>query len=508
MYSILLVDDEILELETLRDFVDWQSMGIKVIGTARNGRSALEKARELKPDIIITDVRMPIMDGIEFSRNFREFNKTTKLIFLTGYDDFNYVKSALQVSASNYILKPFTMEELNETIDKIIKELDSDKLSYSSVKVYIENRLKYLLSLATKEEAAKIVEELKTAGKHDLTSFNYNLMIAYCDIKTAEKWKDIVSSIDADGQVILENSHCTILLNSDKLKANGLNIKGFAEELRNKALEAGSEYADILYSDKELTFQVLREEYKRLVEHRDEIFFYCKNNCVLNSSLLNDYPGEDIKLDSIENRLTEAIFGYDKEKVKLVLEEYFNFAIRNKIRKSIVMESTFNILLFLWEEFFRHNPEIALDSIGKNELWNKLISCRNIYSMLKFTLSQTDKISEYLIVKHKDKNQYVVDKIIKFVENNFHKQITINDVAANVYLSPNYVRNIFKEKTGETFLEYLTDYRLKKAAELLKDKSLKVYEVSNMVSYENVSYFCSIFAKSYGVSPNEYRNKY
>lgn len=116
MFSILLVEDEKLELETLRDYVDWKKLGASKVYTARNGRTALECLEEHEPDIMITDIQLPVMNGIELTKRAREEGFRCKIVFLTGYDHFDYVKSAFQVQAVDYILKPFRVEEIEALI--------------------------------------------------------------------------------------------------------------------------------------------------------------------------------------------------------------------------------------------------------------------------------------------------------------------------------------------------------------------------------------------------------
>ena len=117
MYSILLVEDEKLELETLRDYVDWKKLGIGPVYTARNGKRAMECMEKYAPDIVITDVQMPVMNGIQFSRQLIEEGYTSKIIFLTGYDDFEYIKAAFEVHAVDYLLKPFMVEDVEVCIE-------------------------------------------------------------------------------------------------------------------------------------------------------------------------------------------------------------------------------------------------------------------------------------------------------------------------------------------------------------------------------------------------------
>ena len=135
MFSILLVEDEKLELETLRDYVDWKRLGASRVHTARNGRTALECLEEYDPDIMITDIQLPVMNGIELSKRAREEGHACKIVFLTGYDNYEYMKSAFQVQAVDYILKPFRVDEVEALIVRIREQLERERVAERSVEL-------------------------------------------------------------------------------------------------------------------------------------------------------------------------------------------------------------------------------------------------------------------------------------------------------------------------------------------------------------------------------------
>ncbi|MCM8710735.1 response regulator [Clostridium sp. SYSU_GA19001] len=505
MFSVLLVDDEILELETLRDYVDWNSLGVQVVATARNGKEALEKACKYKPDIIITDIKMPIMDGIEFTKGLRKQNINSKIIFLTGYDDFTYAKNALKVNAIDYILKPVDMNELKDVILKAKKDLEKDKLSAHSLKVFIQNCFYKLLHEDEPSKIVSIISDIKTDSSHDFASFSYYVININSKQKVLNLIENFIYSFDEHAQLIEENCTCTIIIRTDKHHTSSL--EEFISFLKYKLDINQCFNASIIYSDFKSTLTELANTFNSLIYARENVFYLGKNSIIKASKNFNKKTTE-YSTPSIDKELSSAIFSYDKGIVYKVINEYIKLLTDKKYPKASVIQSVYNLLVFIWDNFLIQNPEISKTHASKNELWEKLSICEDINDVKLIIFDYTEKIVDYLLIKKKDKNQYVVDKIFNFIDKNYHKPITIDDIAKEVYLSSNYIRSIFKEKTGETILEYLTNYRLKKASELLKNKSLKVHDISNMVGYENVSYFCTIFAKKFGASPNDYRKKY
>jgi two-component system response regulator YesN len=285
MYKLLIVDDEILELETLRDYIDWGSLDISVAATAKNGRDALSKAAECKPDIIITDIKMPIMDGIEFTKQLRQFNKTSKLIFLTGYDDFSYVKSALNVNAFDYILKPFSTTELYDVINRVKTSLEEDILKQNSIKLFIENRFQRLLNSSEETTVHETMLELKKLEYHDFTSYTYNLLLINDPSDSITECKKLIYSLDSNAQIIKIDSFFAVIINTSVSRA--LEINQVISKIQNSILE-NTNSVSIIYSDAELKLEELGAYYKKLIMFKD-LLFYLGKDCILNVSEIQYY---------------------------------------------------------------------------------------------------------------------------------------------------------------------------------------------------------------------------
>lgn len=179
MLRILLVDDEPLELQALRDHVDWASLGISHVDTAKNGKAAYDSILEQEPDIVITDVHMPVMDGITLARKIHELNQHIKIIFLSGYDDFSYVQSALQLGASDYLLKPFTSEDIENVIRKV-KEARNRDLLFSHSLETLEQQLLERLCLEGEAQQPVLLEELSRTRQLSSGLDQYGMAVFFC----------------------------------------------------------------------------------------------------------------------------------------------------------------------------------------------------------------------------------------------------------------------------------------------------------------------------------------
>jgi YesN/AraC family two-component response regulator len=161
MYSVLLVDDEKLELDTLQHYFRTEPINIHITGTAKNGRDALLKIEQLKPDIILTDVRMPIMDGLELAKQVRERYPQIKLVFLSGFDEFAYIKAALMLEAVGYLLKPVDPIELQSVMNKVIVKFETEQINATSSIALQENLLKKLLVETQEDKQSKLIQQMK-----------------------------------------------------------------------------------------------------------------------------------------------------------------------------------------------------------------------------------------------------------------------------------------------------------------------------------------------------------
>ena len=210
MLKILLVDDEPLELQALREHVDWEGLGIGRVDTAKNGRAAYEKILEQEPDIVITDVSMPVMDGITLAAKIHELNQRIKVIFLSGYDDFSYVQSALQLGASDYLLKPFTPEDIAKVIRKVKDALNRDLLFSHSLET-LEQQLLERLCLEGESQQPVLLEELSRTRQLSSGSDRYG-MLAFFSVSGSALPDHLLKNIPSIQAAWMEGDRLGIIL--------------------------------------------------------------------------------------------------------------------------------------------------------------------------------------------------------------------------------------------------------------------------------------------------------
>jgi two-component system response regulator YesN len=239
-----------------------------------------------------------------------------------------------------------------------------------------------------------------------------------------------------------------------------------------------------------------------------DLRFYLGKGTIIQSTYADDdFTNNDILLPEFKKALLDAIKFTNKKEAVDILENYYNSISEIRLSQNTAQISSLNLIATVYENFFKQNENLDLTS-NKSQPPDIIMFHDTLQGIRDYIIGIVSSLIDYLIGKHTDKNKYIIERVFKIIEESYHKPITVEDISREVYLSPNYLRTVFKEKTGETILGYLTHFRMDRAAELLKDGSKKVHEVAISVGYENVSYFCSIFSKYKGITPNEYRKNF
>lgn len=499
MYRILLVEDEKIELETLRDYIDWEKNGISQVYTARNGKRALECIEEYMPEIILTDIQMPGMNGIELAQTVVERGYGCKIIFLTGYDDFSYVKAAFQVSATDYLLKPFTVEEVERCLAKVREELERTEVINWSRKTAAGKLLEQ--ALREKIQPEELDKKCMGVWNKKAKELQYGTLAVYGRLQETiiQKLRDTFSGI----QYVYSEEWLSIVLLASYIpvKDTAVRIWNFLKEEEQKDYAVG-------WSNIQTGMPYLYAVAQKYRQCKDKAFFMEPQALFA----LEDQDGKTvaftepdrIKFQEMLSVLCRQI-GMGKERESLaVLEEYLQL-LKEQDRNLCVREG-YSLYLGLRNHLVLEDAMLEKWMAQKGEMLEKQILEADSFQSMK------EEIRKYILhmlsffqKQQENPAYYAVSQVKGYLQEHCSEPIDIEKIAGNVGLSPNYLRSLFKEATGKTILEYSTELRMQKAAELLKDKSQKVRSVSLAVGYENVSYFGVVFQKRFGVTPNEYR---
>jgi two-component system response regulator YesN len=520
LYNIVLVDDERFELDTLEKYVPWEKMGFKIVGTAKNGREALSKIGELMPDIVITDVKMPLMDGVELARILRGLHPHLKIIFLSGYDDFSYVKSALEAEASGYLLKPLNMDELTNLMHKVKMKCLEEQLVKQSARTLAIQYVKDLLNEKQQPIRSLKIEQIQSLGLELLSSvagkYSYSL-ITIDEYPTLQKYS-------VNGQAIIEGIHIKIeqLALQYKVLAVMLNDRQYLVistrdplkdilQWQQELKEASNWITLCSYPDK-VHLENLYNVYLDLLRRRDHhVLLYGAGHFIVADPIKStefDFNPKLINAPSIDLLHAYIQQGNQAYKVDEWLKQFFEFHV-NGLENSTdsVIKVCYELLDHLYSIYVVPLAGVMYPIEDKTNLYNKLSIVESIpmveNTIRQFVLQLLDAVSHL----EKDKHTSTIRQIRELIEREYAHPLTIEYLAERVYISPNHLRTVFKEHTGNTILEYITDVRLNHAVEMLNDGSLKIHEIAAQVGYVSSSHFCAVFLKKRGLTPNQYRNQ-
>jgi len=521
MYSIVLADDERLELEMLKNFVPWEKLGFQVVGTAKNGREALARVGDLMPDVVLTDVKMPLMDGVEFARIARGLLPRLQIVFLSGHDDFAYVKSALQVEAVGYLLKPLNLNELIELMEKVKTRCIAErrvKLSSRALAVqYVKDLLREEQPLMRKNKA----EEIRSLDLKSLRSasgrYAYSL-ITIDEYPTLTKYVENGAAIAAgiaDAVERLADTHEALLVPIDESRRLAISVREPLQDALQWYEELASLTQRITFcsSSRQAPLEEVFEVYRELLHARNRhVLRYGTGQFIVADS------ADDDSADAGGNRPAEAplpaasLHAYIRQGQADDALRYvsaFFSELTESLNESIkpLEQACMALLDQLYAELVTPYAAIRKQIEDKSAVFGRLSYIESAPVMEQTIRGVVLALAEAMSGLETDKHEAPVRQVRSLIEAECARPLTIEYLAERVFMSPNYLRTIFKERTGSTVLEYVTQVRLDRASELLRESTMKVNDIAAKVGYENASHFCAVFLKKKGLTPNQYRTR-
>lgn len=521
MIKMIIVEDEKLEREGLVDFFDWESLGIEIVGLAVDGIEGLELAKAVKPDIIITDIKMPGKDGLQMSKEIRSILPNAKILVLTGYDDFNYAREAIGFRANAYILKPVEEEEMLSSIKEVVEQCNQEyyvelRLTKEYYAAKNELLLDFLNNRIEKEMLLNRLNEFDIYfNREDKCSI---FIIKALDAEKGKKIKDYIYDVknvlkqEMYFELFDENSKSIIFCMQTYKSGDEL----LSQEIKDVIDFIGKDIGKVIYTFSETGNDVARidEEYQAansVLEYGmfwDMEGYIARSNVEISSgSNFNQGVGEFIsKGNEYTKLLLKATGESEVEKVNDLIDEIFEFLTHYRnIDKKYIMNYLYNIVYET--SLLAYNLNKNEDEVfsSKDNLGNHIYELESIQKMKSYIFSFFDKVMRVIDEKRNKKDEYIIKRVIKMIEEKYSGDLSLKVISQEVFLSPNYLGNIFKKYVGKSFNDYLSDYRMGKAKELLTTTNKKISAIASEVGVSNTSYFCIVFKNLNGMAPQEYR---
>ncbi|WP_175562013.1 response regulator transcription factor [Anaerocolumna xylanovorans] len=524
MYKTLLVDDEINILNGMAAGIPWEKWGYEVIGMARDGLDAAEMIEANCPDVVVSDIRMPHMDGVELMKYLNNNHPEVKIIILSGYNDVEYLNMAIKNGVVEYLFKPTDIDEFEECFARLKRRLDDEKFKreerdriYKQAgdnKLYRQSHYLRQMVKGLKEEdeqlnidfsdyfmiTGEVMEDNEEGGNVELLTLK-NRMVQYCNMR--ESYYQVHFFLD-------DRERITGIMSVPK------GIEDWKKFAFKYIQSLHSELLDLYQKKSIMGISSLCHNKEELPAGYEQAVICLEQRMMLQTEPIGIYDDakEPDRKDQIRfpaELMWSYIENYETEKLRLSVAQVFA-----QIGSQISSDYSFVdrlCLEFLYDaaEYARNRRNISLAQIMGEEKKQY----RDIY-FLKNLKKKQEFMEEVLISllkawKGKEENKGHVGNLADYIRNMVDKEYSANYMSLDyigekIKKNPSYISKIFKLETGKNFSDYIMDKRMDKAKEMLKDFSIKIYEIAEATGYADVSNFIRVFKRYTGLSPNEYRN--
>ncbi|WP_373229247.1 response regulator [Cohnella sp.] len=509
MLKLLIVEDERWEREGLVDYLDWGALGIEIAGTARDGIEGMEQADHLVPDIVITDIKMPGMNGIEMSKRLKVKYPQIKIILLTGFDDFGYAREAIQFRANDYLLKPVEEQHLLQVMRKTADECRLD-LSRSQETARLREQVMALMADERKQLWFDVLEG-KASPEHlegDPFRKNDHQYVVWavkrgCGVLELPDMERKVDELPEKLDVLFaEGAEGDWLVLWSVAEEQVPLVERFAAQLtRRDGSYPGVSWIGIGNSSNSPS--EFRESCRqaRLACKFGE-FWEVEGTAAYSETLAQQEHFVSIahavlnQANTLSRQMLQAVSGMDEGKAVRMLKELLDLLGSHRGASKDFICSYLNSLIY----------EISI-LVHDNTLYGNVAEERDMPGVRVHMTGYVGRAIAVMGEKRNDTEDYVVKKVIRMIEERYGSpDINLKTTAAALFLSPNYVGVMFKKSMGKSFNDYLTGWRMEKAKELLRIPGKKVSRVGEEVGIPNPSYFAVVFKSAVGMSPGEYQS--
>ena len=542
MLKIFLAEDEVVVRETIKRMIPWEELGFELVGEAADGEMALPLLLRQQPDLLITDIKMPFMDGLTLARLAKKEIPGLKVVILSGYDDFNYAKQAIGIGVEDYLLKPITKNALIERLSEIRSRYEHEKTQKEyyekfqrEMQAYEKNSSRDFFE-ALVGGSMDMMEVYKRAEKLglDIVAEAYNVLIftMNCDEDFSGQ-RDEYSSWEAESLELLENffaGHSSAMLFRSNIFSYGVLLKGQRETIEENTRACVDEIRKILsrQDGRREWFLAVGQSVERLSQIQksyhtasrafSQRYLYDENILYYDEMETMEHPGgqaeteDNAYLQKVDvNALNPAILqkflsnGLQEETENFV-KDYF-YAIGQEpmeslvFRNYVILNVRFSVISFIkglgcdTNEMESADTEEVLAESGKN--------MESAIAYAKKMISQAIEIRDQ---NSGNKNRSILKPAVDFIDSHYmDEEISLNTVANVANVSSNHFSALFSQNMGQTFIEYLTTLRMNKAKELLRCTGMRFSEIAGEIGYKDAHYFSYLFKKTQGMTPSDYR---
>lgn len=533
MYRIVIADDEEYVRELLAKNINQTENEYEVVGKAENGAQAIELVKELKPDILITDICMPLVSGLELIEKIKELDQSVKTVIISGYDDFSYAKQALTLGVTDYLLKPFLPDEMYEVLDKIRDELERQRTLMHNIEE-MQNQLENHVAVMQEHFLRKLIEntadpdsaaEEAKKARIELNASYYSVGILRLESNLEGGSRDLKDFLGLVTEkyfpdsirpyvVPMHDRPLAVVFMGDYKNPHSF-LRGIREGIT--ALHDSMEkYYDLRLS---CVLGGIWQEWTQICDSYQEAMsvwrgildteetFLCYEEEVKNRKAVSE---EWMRPDKLETDLMTSLLMGRKEKALELLYEILQYY------GSLGVEATEFVSISLVQLVFEISSALKKAAEDQYRVWEdeKVVEYLREHFAFGSLKEARQILGEYVesccdqfSAINEKQGDRIVYNVKELIEKNLdNEEFGLEMASAKLFFSQNYVRQIFKQITGESFTEYLIRRRMETARELLGSPVCRICDVAARTGYSNQRYFASCFKKYYGCTPTQYRN--
>ncbi|MDD6039465.1 MAG: response regulator [bacterium] len=533
MLKVFLVEDESVVREALRDNIPWQQYGYRFVGEAGDGEMALPLIRKTMPDVLITDIKMPFMDGLALSHMVKQEYPDMKIIIISGYDDFDYARQAIAEGVEQYLLKPITRSSLQKALAELREKIEAEREQKNYMKKFQSDMQEYeqyfLRNFFEKVFEGKLsVQEIyELAGKHnlDIEAPCYNLMLL--SVQAPPRSDNMLQRAADDCReelmrYFLRFPECIAF--RWNVSTYGVMIKGEPESISERTKVHMAEIERICTQTSDLEwyaaageaverFSMLGECYSKL-NHRYAYRYLAPGRHILTEDAVAIASQEtetgslrNIDINKVDPEIIRGFLNNGQQnEVQEFVENYMETlgdAIHSRLfRDYLLLNIQFTVQAYV--EGLGCSQQEFLTSVGADQIHELVTDHKSMEEYVKRLFVKALCIRDE---KQSSQGKKVLRQALDYIEANYTQPtLSLNEVAGAIEMSPNYFSAMFSQEMKQTFVEYVTARRMELAKKLLQENELSASEIAAAVGYKDSHYFSFVFKKTQGCSPREYRS--
>lgn len=528
MYRVLVADDEGIMLEAMKNIITNNFGNECELAFAKTGRAVVELAETFRPDIALMDIQMPGINGIQAMKEIRKFNTSTKFIIMTAYDKFDYAKEAINLGVIEYLTKPVKRSVVVDVLERTMAQIRAERQKRSD-NLKIQEKLETVIPIVENGFVNSMI--LQEEGTGDAAyykmlldlhqEFAFVILLQFGipgegGILTSPVGMSVRAQsfypecraickefFDCIVGPILTNRIVLVVPCSEDTQEYGDRIR-IIEQARHLTRKLGSRFEAKFRAGIGKTYRVealkpsYSEAYRALSESSSSVAH--ADDLTLRGTYESDYPKEN------ERRLFQQIAKGDWPGARQAANEFFDWMIRNYYddREDIQLKVLEFVIMAEREAFMNGGIE-TYSFHSRKDYMRAVLECSDYTELRSWFLQKLKDVCRKVATKREEQSESVITKAKAYIDENFSRDLSLDDVSRAVNISPYYFSKLFKEESGENFIEYLTRVRIAYAKKLLHDPALSIKEICMMSGYSDPNYFSRIFKKQEGVTPSEYR---